>query len=278
VATSSIPGLYAKQDPLTDPGDLAALYGDLPDDPSALRDVVSKLIAHVSWAAHYDIPPDITMPRDTQSVADRLNLIQSTHAGSLSAQRPPESRTFGTCRDYALMLCSMLRHHAIPARVRCGFATYFSLAPYEDHWICEYWSAQEKRWARADGQLDQLHRDHLAIKFNCADLPSGAFLTGGQAWTLARSGTVAAHDFGHGDATGLWFLRVNLNRDLLSLTNQQMSAWDAWRNSTALTKIVSGAEAVSGDHLAKAIAAAECDADGFDRLCELASERQLPPW
>jgi hypothetical protein len=270
--------LYAKQDVLTDPGDLAALYDDLPDDPTTLRDVVSKLITHVSWAARYDIPPNIAMPRDTQSVSDRLKLIQSIYAGSLTAQRPPDKRTFGTCRDYSLMLCSLLRYHAIPARVRCGFATYFSWGPYEDHWICEYWSADEGRWVRADGQLDQLHRDQLAINFNCADLPDDAFVTGAQAWTLARSGAAAADDFAHGDAKGLWFLRVNLNRDLLSLTNQQMSAWDTWQSSTAPTRVLSEAEAVSGDDLARAIAAAECSADGFDRLRELASRRQLPLW
>lgn len=257
---------------------MAVFYSDLPDDPSALRDVVSKLIIHVSWAAQYDIPPDVAMPRDTQSVADRLKLIQSICAGSLLAQRPADKRTFGTCRDYSLMLCSLLRYHSIPARVRCGFATYFSSGPYEDHWICEYWSSEEKRWVRTDGQLDQLHRDQLAIKFNCADLPSGSFLTGGRAWILARSGAAAAHDFGHGDAKGLWFLRVNLNRDLLSLTNRQMSTWDTWRNSTAPTKIVSEAEAVAGDHLAEAVEEAACVADGFDRLQELASKRQLPPW
>jgi hypothetical protein len=278
VAPSGIPELYVKQDALTDPGDLAALYRHLPDDPSALRDVVSKLIIHVSWAARYDIPPNIAMPRDTQSVPDRLKLIQSIYAGSLAAQRPPDKRTFGTCRDYSLMLCSMLRYHAIPARVRCGFATYFNWSPYEDHWICEYWSAEEARWVRADGQLDQLHRDQLAIGFNCADLPGDAFVTGGQAWTLARSGAAAAYDFGHGDAKGFWLLRVNLNRDLPSLTNQQMSAWDTWRSSTAPTRVLSEAEAVSGDDLARAIAAAECSADGFDRLRELASKRQLPPW
>jgi transglutaminase-like putative cysteine protease len=278
MAPSGIPGVYAKQDALTDPGDLAALYDDLPDDPSALREVVSQLITHVAWAAHYGIPPGTAMPRDTQPVADRLKLIQSTCAGSLAVQRPPDKRTFGTCRDYALLLCSLLRHRAIPARVRCGFATYFSQRPYEDHWICEYWCAREQRWARADGQLDQLHRDRLSIRFDCADLPGGTFLAGGEAWTLARSGTVAAHEFGHGDATGLWFLRVNLNRDLLSLTNQQMSAWDTWRNATAAAKVVSDSDAVAADDMARAIAAAECDADGFNRLRALASNRQLPPW
>jgi hypothetical protein len=217
--------------------------------------------------------PGTALPRDTLPVADRLRLI-AAHAGSLAAQRPPEKRTFGTCRDYALMLCSMLRHRAVPTRVRRGFATYFGAAPYEDHWICEYWSPQQARWARADAQLDRLQRDHLAITFDCADLPAAAFLSGWQAWALARSAAAAATDFGHGDARGLWFLRVNLNRDLLALTNQHMSAWDTWRDSTLVDRTMSDTDLREGDRLADAIEAA----DRFDKLRELAAMRQVPPW
>jgi hypothetical protein len=278
MATSSVPALYVRQDALTDPGGLSALYDDLPVGPSALREVVSQLVTHVDWAARYGIPPNIAMPRDTQPVADRLKLIQSIYPGSLLVQRPFDKRAFGTCRDYALMICSMLRHSSIPARVRCGFATYFNWRPYEDHWICEYWSSEETRWVRVDAQIDRLHRDQLAIKFNCADLPGGAFLSAGQAWKLARSGVAATSDFGHRDAMGLWFMRVNLNRDLLSLTNQQMSAWDTWREAIAAGTTVSDVEAVEGDRLADAIEGAEAIADGVEQLRELADLRQVPPW
>src|SRR5262245_7010174 len=137
------------------------------------------------------------------------------------------------------MLCSLLRHRSIAARVRCGFATYFSSGPYQNHWICEYWSTREMRWVRADAQLDRVHQEHLGIKFNRADLPIEAYLTAAQAWALARTGVVAPDDFGHCDAKGLWFLRINVHRDLLALTNQYISAWDTLRKSTAPTKILS---------------------------------------
>src|SRR6266700_5196155 len=68
---------YARQDALTDPGALSALYDDLPVGRSALREVVSQLITHVDWAARYGIPP--TPPFPTQPVADRLKLIQSIY-------------------------------------------------------------------------------------------------------------------------------------------------------------------------------------------------------
>jgi len=217
---------YATQDAFTDPDAFSGLYDDLPKSPSELRDIVSRLIIHVAWAAQYGIPPDTTMPRETQAAGERLKQTQSLLPGSLRANRLPEKRSFGTCRAYSILHCSMLRYQAIPARIRCGFATYFPTCPFEDHWICEFWSSADTRWVRADAQLDELHRKQLGIGFDPADLPTGTFLTAGQAWQLARGGGVSEDAIGHGAARGLWFIRVNMYRDLLVLRNQPVSAWD----------------------------------------------------
>lgn len=175
----SSPDFYARQDALTDPGTLSGLFDGLPEDPAALRELVSRLIVHVGWAASYGIPPDTPMPRETLPVTQRLALTQSALCAPLTLPRSPAQRTFGTCRDYSLMLTAMLRQRAIPARVRCGFATYFTSAPYEDHWICEYWSAAQARWVRADAQIDERLREQLGITFDCADL-AGAGVPGGR--------------------------------------------------------------------------------------------------
>src|SRR6202011_2542187 len=156
----SIPDLYVQQDAFTDPGAFADLYRNLPTSPAALRDIVSRLIIHVDWAARYGVPADVPMSRETLPASERLNLM-----GSLTGDRG-DRRSFGTCRDYAIMLASMLRHQSIPARIRCGFATYFTTGPFEDHWICEYWSATDDRWIRADAQLDQFHREQLGVRFD----------------------------------------------------------------------------------------------------------------
>jgi hypothetical protein len=269
---------YAKQDPATSPGPYVGLYDDLPLDPSRFREIVSRLIIHVSWAASYGVPPNMPMPRGTLPVVDRLKLTQDLSSGSLLRERAANERSFGTCRDYALVLCSMLRHRSIPARVRCGFATYFPAGPYEDHWICEYWSGNAKRWTRLDAQLDDFHRDHLSISFDCADLTYDAFVSAGQAWKLARGGTVSAEAFGHGDSKGWWFLRINAYRDLLALTNQYMSRWDTWRLSTATTKILSPADMTAVDQLVEKSEAVDLKMDHFAVLEATASTCQIPPW
>ncbi|WP_204302847.1 hypothetical protein, partial [Stenotrophomonas maltophilia] len=65
VTGAVLPEFYAQQDALTDPGAFGALYEDLPGQPSALRDVVSGLMIHVSWATRYGMPPASAMLRET---------------------------------------------------------------------------------------------------------------------------------------------------------------------------------------------------------------------
>jgi hypothetical protein len=273
-----IPEFYARQDAFTDPGAYAGAYDDLPKSPAELRDIVSRLIIHVAWATRYGVPPDVPMSRETLPASKRLKLSRTLLPGSLLANRPPEKRSFGTCRDYSIMLCSMLRHHAIPARIRCGFATYFAACPFEDHWICEFWSEQKNRWVRADAQLDQMYRDQLGIGFDAADLPADVFLTAGQAWQFARSGGADSEAFGHGDAGGLWFIRVNVYRDLLTLTNRHTSAWDTWRDASTASKALNPATLAAVDSVAGIIRDFEAGTGGLALLEKAAAANLLPSW
>jgi hypothetical protein len=99
---------------------------------------------------------------------------------------------------------------------------------FEDHWICEYWQADERRWVMVDAQLDEFQRDALQIQFNTLDLPSGQFLTGGRAWLMCRAGQADADQFGIFDMHGLWFVRGDLIRDFLSLNKIEVLPWDGW--------------------------------------------------
>jgi hypothetical protein len=268
----SIPDLYVRQDAFTDPGASTSFYRNLSRSPAELRDIVSYLIIHVAQAAQYGVTPDVPVSRETLPASERLKLI-----GSLTGDRK-ERRSFGTCRDYALMLTSMLRHQSIPARVRCGFATYFAPGPFEDHWICEYRSATDDRWVHVDAQLDQLHREQLGILFDPADLPSDVFLTAGQAWQSARSGRANETAFGQGNARGLWFLRVNVYRDLLALTNQYTSAWDTWRNATDNSKVLDPSALGGVDSAAAMIRDFEAGEISLVSLREIAAKHRIPPW
>ncbi|MEW6229565.1 MAG: hypothetical protein AB1700_15985 [Bacillota bacterium] len=109
-----------------------------------------------------------------------------------------------------------------------GFATYFTPGHYEDHWICEYWRADEQRWAMVDAQLDEFQCKVLHIGFDPCDVPPGRFLPGGKAWNLCRTGQADPDLFGIFDMHGLWFIRGDLVRDLASLNRMELLPWDCW--------------------------------------------------
>lgn len=239
------PDYYRTHGALSAPGRFRNILATLPPDLPALCRFLQGIVLHADWAAAYGVQ-DRTLSRETLPVERRMALVEATGTDAL----PPERRTPGTCRDFALMLCSLLRERGIAARVRCGFATYFTENPYEDHWVCEYWLDGESRWALADAQLDTLMRDRLRIDFDPTDLPAGTYLNAGEAWAAWREGRVEADSFGHGAAKGAWFMRVNLMRDLLSLNKQETSGWDGWRALSPESRVPDAAALAAGDAIA----------------------------
>lgn len=237
---------YRRQGDLTEPGRFAGDLARLPPDLAGLCAFIQGVVIHSDWASAYGVTGNLS--RQTLPVAERMALVEAAGGRDL----PPDRRTPGTCRDFALMVCSTLRQRGVPARVRCGFATYFAANPYEDHWVCEYWRRDKDCWALADAQLDAVQCDQLNITFDPTDLRAGTFLNAGEAWTSWRAGEVDAGSFGHGDAKGAWFLRVNLMRDLFALHKREISDWDAWRSIRAEHRVLDSRAVAEGDRIAAA--------------------------
>jgi hypothetical protein len=224
---------YARHGALSDPRRHGAALARLPRDVGALCGIVQGLLLHDYYGLRlYGAPPRhvVEASRATLPVAARLDAILAASPGPLDWPRAPFERAVGTCRDFALLLCALLRQQGVPARVRCGFALYFLGGEWEDHWVCEYWQAADGRWALADAELDAPHRRHLGIAFDPADLPRAQFLLAWEAWERCRADPALEPGFGHGEARGAWFLQVNLARDLLALCQRETSAWDTWRS------------------------------------------------
>ena len=254
---------YRTHGALSEPGRFRDELAMVPLDLPTMCAFIQGIVIHADWAAAYGVK-DVALSRETLPVAQRLALLDPGKWTGL----PPARRTSGTCRDYALMLCSLLRERGVAARVRCGFATYFSDNPFEDHWVCEYRVEGENRWALADAQLDALMCEHLRIALDPTDLPAGAYLNAGKAWTAWREGRIDADAFGHGPAKGVWFMQVNLMRDLLSLNKQETSDWDAWRTLTPASKVLDAEALAAGDAIAavtRRVGAFPPDGSGFHR-------------
>ncbi|MBI5957805.1 MAG: transglutaminase domain-containing protein [Chloroflexi bacterium] len=221
---------YTRPGLMTDPGEHAPLLHGLPADIPALVKVVQGNLLHIFWAERYGVKltPERQQEVNLRRISTMLAWIHSVDDRPLTVPRPVEQRLVGNCRDFSLMLCTLLRQVGIPARPRCGFGAYFEAGQYIDHWTCEYWNAAQNRWIQVDAQMDDLQREVLKLSFDPLDVPYDQFLSGGRAWLACRSGQADADKFGIFDMHGLWFIRGNVGRDLASLNRMELLPWDCW--------------------------------------------------
>jgi hypothetical protein len=219
---------YAAQGIITDPGKYTYLYENLPSDVASLCAVVRGVMLHIFMADKYGvtIPEERKQEVQLRTVERMLGKIMELDSQPLTVAREPLKRMVGNCRDHTALLCSMLKYKGIPARARCGFATYFIPGRYVDHWVCEYWNAQQRRWVRVDPQLDEVQIKALGITFNPLDLPPGTFVAGGEAWNMCRAGKLDPDLCGIFDMKGLWFVRGDLVRDFMALNRVEVLPWD----------------------------------------------------
>jgi hypothetical protein len=219
---------YSQPGIMTDAGKHASLLAGLPDDLASICLAVQNNMVHVFSAKRLglNLTEDKKRTLEIRPVAEKLALIAETNDQPLSVPRPLGQRQIGNCRDFTLLLCSILRHKNIPARARCGFGTYFDPDQYVDHWICEYWNAAKKRWMMVDSELDPSAIEFFNIKFDSLDVPPEEFITAGKAWQMCRSGKADPDKFGIFDMHGLRFVWGDVVRDFLALNKVEILPWD----------------------------------------------------
>jgi hypothetical protein len=221
---------YRKAGQLTDPGEYAALFNELPHDLPQLCRAVQGLMVHIFWAKRYGL--DLSEARQQEvnlrTVPQKVRRMLELDNHPLTTPRTLEKKLVGNCRDFTLLLTAALQQQGIPARSRCGFGRYFLPDHYEDHWVCEYWNAVQDRWVMVDGQLDAFQVKTLGIRFDPLDVPHDEFVIAGKAWQLCRAGKEDPQKFGILDMHGLWFVVGDLIRDFLALNKIEILPWDPW--------------------------------------------------
>ncbi len=194
-------------------------------EPVEICRPVHNLFIQPDEATTLGIPAARFSENQIRPVDQLIDALLALNPAPLDVPREPHQRVIGTCRHFAVLSCALLRYRGVPARVRCGFATYFQLGQGLDHWITEYWHRHEDRWVRLDSEiLGQ------AILRTPEDLQVGEFVSGGEAWAAFRSGQIDAAKFGvYG--TNNWGpaeIRGNAVKDLAALNKVEMLPWDEW--------------------------------------------------
>ena len=206
--------------------DLGPLLVGLPTTPTEICAVAQGLVVLPDLAASFGIPEERDDERSIRPVSDILGVLRALDDRPLIEERAFTDRVVGTCRHFAVVAAALLRHQGIPARVRCGFASYFEPGKYLDHWIVEHRHPTDARWVRTDPEI--LGFDFVASP---DDLAEGDFLSGGEAWTFCREGGADPMDFGvpgYPDNWGIGEIRGNAVRDLAALNKVEMLPWDEW--------------------------------------------------
>ncbi|MBI5304187.1 MAG: transglutaminase domain-containing protein [Chloroflexi bacterium] len=244
---------YAQPGKMTDPRAHAPLLADLPRDLAALVRVVQGLLIHIFWAERYGLKLAEERKQEVQirAVAQGLARIRELDSRPLSDPRALEQKLVGNCRHFSVMLVTLLKHQGVPARARCGFATYFLPNHYEDHWVAEYWNAAQSRWVLVDAQLDAFQREQLHVTFDPLDVPRDQFIVGGKTWQMCRIGHADPEAFGIFNMHGLWFVRGDLVRDVASLNKMELLPWDSWGAINRRDEDLSADDLAFLDHVAE---------------------------
>jgi hypothetical protein len=228
-AREEILAFYRTPAKMTSAGSASGL-ASLPRDVPSLARIVQGLLLHEHVAPAYGVELSAARRGETHTrSAERiLELVRHHDARPLTDARAPDDRVIGTCRNFAVLLVTLLRAQGAAARARCGFAAYFEPRRFIDHWVAEYWDAGGSRWVRVDAQIDEVQRSFFHVDFDVLDVPHDRFLIAGDAWAKCRSGAADPSAFGILDLRGLWFVGGNVVRDAAALNNMEMLPWDCW--------------------------------------------------
>jgi hypothetical protein len=232
---------WRQQSAISSPGKYASLLDNLPTDLRELCRVIQGLIIHQFWiieendygitaaelkAAGRKLNDEINL----RSVEEILAFILGLDDQPLTTTRTADRRVVGNCRDYALVLTSILRHRGIPARVRSGVGRYFYPGgePLEDHSITEFWNEADGRWQRVDPQIDDVQRKVLKLTMDTTDMPPNQFLDSAESYIELKSGKVKPEKIGIFDFTGWPYVHYKLVSDLASICSVEVLAWEGW--------------------------------------------------
>ena len=222
---------YARQSPVTDPGERRPALQGLPsDDAAGLRELVPGLVIHAGMGELYGVSlAGRAGEARLRTLRGMLARLLELSPETLERPRPPERRLVGNCRASTVLACGLLREAGVPARARCGFSAYFTSPILGDHWVVEYWSAERPGWRLMDAELDELLMAENDIVFDPNEVPRDRFVLAGEAWLGIRRGTHDAARFGlDPSVTGAGYVRGQLLRDAAALNMAEVGPWDVW--------------------------------------------------
>jgi hypothetical protein len=256
-------GYYRRAAAMTSAGRHAALLDGLPGDVGELAAIAQGLLIHEHIAPAYGVTlsDERRASVHVRPVERLLGQIVTEDDAPLTTARPAELRLPGNCRHFSVLMVAFLRAQGVPARARCGFGGYFGGGVFEDHWVCEYWNAGQRRWILVDAQIDAIQRGMFEIDFDLLDVPRDRFLVAGDAWARCRAGEDDPGRFGLSfmKEAGYWWIAGNQMRDVAALNNVELLPWDVWGAMPKPGEVIDDGRLALFDRLAELTAAPDAN-------------------
>ncbi|MCJ7481803.1 MAG: SUMF1/EgtB/PvdO family nonheme iron enzyme [Thermodesulfovibrionales bacterium] len=226
---------YRQYSSFTDPGEYKYLYKNLPDSLPELCSLIRSQFIH----PYAELPKYFEqIPKERWDESLKYPTVKSVLQGLLSydsrglvTDRKPKHRLVLGCRDYAIFLASILKYRGIPARVRCGHATYLIPEFHASHTICEVWNENDKRWMLVDPSTGMI--DFSREKFDFSN----------DAWLKMQKKEIDPNLYGFpGKYSGLVSIVGKISPDLASILGTEYTIYQyapvldyAFQNNNQLT-------------------------------------------
>jgi formylglycine-generating enzyme required for sulfatase activity len=214
----SVLDFYKQYSSFTDPGEYSYLYKNLPDSLPELCSLIRSQFIH----PYAELPQyRDQIPEERWNEMGKYPTAKSILAGLLSydsrgfvKDRKPQDKLVLGCREYAIILASVLKYRGIPVRVRCGHATYLEPGFHVSHTVCEVWNKKDKRWMLVDpstGMID-FNRD----KFDFSN----------EAWLKMQKGGIDPNLYmAPPNTSGLVSIVGKISPDLLSILGTEFTIY-----------------------------------------------------
>jgi hypothetical protein len=210
----SVLDFYKQYSSFTDPGEYAYLYENLPDSLPELCILIKSQFIH-PYTELPNYKEQISEERWDESV--KYPTVKSILKGLLTydsrglvIDRKPEDRLVLGCREYAILMASIIKYRGIPARVRYGHATYIIPGFHGSHTICELWNEKDKRWMLVDPGMNMI--DFSRDKFDFSN----------DAWLQMQKKEIDPDIYGNpGQYSGFVSILAKVNTDLASILGNE---------------------------------------------------------
>ncbi len=226
---------YRQFSSFTDPGEYEYLYENLPDSLPELCSLIKSQFIH-PYAELPNYREQIPKERWNESfnyptVKSVLEGLLSYDSRGLVKDRKLEDRLVLGCRDYAILLTSILKYRGIPARSRYGHASYIIPGFHGSHVVCEVWNKNDKRWMLVDPGTGMI--DFSREKFDYSN----------DAWLQLQKGEIDPNQYGiPGKYSGIISIAAKVCGDLASILGTEYTVYQyppildyAFKNDMQLT-------------------------------------------